>query len=196
MAPGNSSIVVAACVGLVFGLAGGVAGAKFFGAGPPITAGESSSPFTSAPHDPALRVALDELTRELRALHESLGNRLESPTRQAASTGAPVDIDRLTAVLDKLVASTGALPATPSHGSRHAPLIGADRPARLPRLRELMQIETEVRSRQHRFLNHQQVLDQFGAPDDVYTNGTWRYDVAGAGGLEFEFFDGMLIHIY
>ncbi len=196
MAAWNSSTLSAATAGLVFGFAGGVAGAMFLGAGPPATSREPPSSIASAPQDPALRVALDELTREIRALHESLGNRLESPTRQAAPTSAPVDLDRLTAAFDRLATSSGALGAPASGAARYAPLIGTDRPPNLPRLRELQQVDSDVRSRTHRFLTYQQVLDQFGAPDEIYENGKWYYDLAESGGLEFQFFDGMLIHVY
>lgn len=193
----NSSTLVAAGIGLVFGLAGGAVGTLL--RGPPRDAAiDTSRPSASAAQDPALRVAIEELTREVRALHETLGNRLEAPTREVASTSAPVDLDRLAAAIERLTTSSGALSGATGSTARHAaPLVGTDRPRNAPRLRELLQdADYEVRSRKHRFLTYQQVLDQFGAPDDIFENGKWYYDLAEGGALEFQFYDGMLTHIY
>jgi hypothetical protein len=193
----NSPTLVAAGIGLVFGLAGGALGTLLRN-GPGEATIDTSRPVAGAAQDPALRIAVEELTREVRALHESLGNRLEAPTREVASTNAPVDLDRLVAAIETLSTSPGVLSGATGSAARHAaPLVGTDRPRNVPRLRELLQeIDVEARSRKHRFLTYQQVLDQFGAPDNVYENGTWHYDLAEAGALEFQFFDGMLIQIF
>lgn len=197
MAAWNTSTVVAAGIGLVFGLCGGVAGALIVGVQP--SAPVPSASFTSTatpPQDPALRDVLTDLTREVRTLHESLTTRLAEPTRSPALASAMPDVDRLVAALEAFAKNANASPATASTSGRNAPaLILPTRPRDERLLRELVQTEYVVRSRQYRFLTYQQVLDRFGRPDEVQSDGSWYYDLSESGELNFKFFDGMLVNI-
>ncbi len=190
---GNTSTPIAAGIGLLFGLAGGIAGALFIGA--------QSSPATrdslSQPQDPALLRAIDELRQEVRSLHESLANRLTEPAREPALGSSEPDLDRLVAAIDKLATITNTSSAPSSTARRNAPaLIVPDRPQNAALLRELQPVDYDVRSRQYRFFTYQQVLDQFGPPDEVHNDNSWFYAVPGTGGLTFRFFDGMLVNIF
>ena len=197
MAAWNTSMVVAAGVGLMFGLCGGIAGAWIAGAQPPAPAPNAALTSSTPPlADTALRDALTDLTHEVRALHESLTTRMAEPTRSPALASSTLDLERLVAALESFARVASESPPTSgATGRSAAPLILPTRPRDQGRLLELAQTDFETRSRQHRFLTYQQVLDRFGQPDDVYENGLWRYELPDSNSLLFRFFDGMLIRI-
>lgn len=199
MSANKTAIAIGAL--LVGGVVGGVIGSALVtrDAGTGASAGVAHPRAGTEPEDTATLEALQTLTDEVRGLRADLAQRAGGPVAERTTPeGGTPELERLAELLDVLATNLKTRPrAGTSPGFQGTPLLVPQGAPRRDRLADVADLPEEERSRAHRFLTYQQVLDRFGAPDHVTGDGIWVYnDPLTRVEVHFHFQDGLVTNVY